>query len=88
MHVSQLLPNSPGTRIRVRHQVTVGQRSWALEVSGIVREVGRIPTGIHTNRVPADDLWVDSVLLEKPDGELCRVTFDEYTQVEVLDQDG
>ena len=74
----------PGSRIRVKQRVTVGARSWALEVSGVVREVEPIDTGIHTDRVKKDELWVDSVLLEKPDGELTRVTFDENTQIEVL----
>jgi hypothetical protein len=53
-------------------------------VSGVVREVRPIDTGIHTDRVRSDDVWVESVLLEKPDGELTRLTFDENTQVEVL----
>jgi hypothetical protein len=74
----------PGSRIRVKQRVTVGSRSWALEVSGVVREVKPIDTGIHTDRVKKDDVWVESVLLEKPDGELTRVTFDENTQIEVL----
>ena len=74
----------PGSRIRVKQRVTVGSRVWALEVSGVVREVKPIDTGIHTDRVKKDDLWVESVLLEKPDGELTRVTFDENTQIEVV----
>jgi hypothetical protein len=74
----------PGARVRIRQKVTVGMRSWALEVSGVVREVKPIDTGIHTDRVRNDDFWVNSVVLEKPDGELTRLTFDENTQVEVL----
>ena len=73
-----------GSRIRVRQQVTVGSKTWALEVSGIVREVKPVETGISTDRVPLEEPWVESVLLEKPDRELTRVTFDENTQVEVL----
>ena len=75
---------TPGARIRVRQQVTVGIRSWPLEVTGVVRELKPITTGIHTQRVGLEDVWVESVLLEKPDGELTRVTFDENTQIEVL----
>jgi hypothetical protein len=74
----------PGVRIRVKQKVTVGARSWALEVSGVVRELKTIETGIHTDRVRRDDFCIASVLLEKPDGELTRVTFDENTQVEIL----
>ncbi len=73
-----------GVRLRVRQKVTVGLRSWHLEVSGVVREVRPIETGIHTDRVRKEDVWVESVLLEKADGELTRVTFDENTQIEVL----
>ena len=75
---------NPGARIRVKQIVTVGSRAWALEVSGVVREVQPIETGIHTNRIRKEDVWVESVLLEKPDGELTRVTFDENTQIELL----
>ena len=74
----------PGVRIRVKQKVTVGFRSWALEVSGVVRELKTIETGIHTDRVRSEDFCIASVLLEKPDGELTRVTFDENTQVEIL----
>jgi len=74
----------PGVRVRIKQKVTVGMQSWALEVSGVIRDVKPIDTGIHTDRVRGDDFWVESVLLEKPDGELTRVTFDENTQVEVL----
>jgi hypothetical protein len=76
-----------GQRIRVRQRVTVGPRSWPLEVSGVVREVRPIETGIHTERVRSEDMWVESVLLEKADGELTRVTFDEDTQLEILKSD-
>jgi hypothetical protein len=74
----------PGARVRIKQKVTVGLRSWVLEVSGVIREMKPIETGIHTDRVRSDDFWIESVLLEKPDGELTRVTFDENTQVEVL----
>jgi len=68
----------------VRQRVTVGLRSWPLEVSGVVREVKSIETGIHTDRVRGEDVWVESVLLEKADGELTRVTFDENSEIAVL----
>ena len=73
-----------GSRIRVRQRVTVGLRSWPLEVSGVVREIVPIETGIHTDRVRGEAVWAESVLLEKADGELTRVTFDENTEIEVL----
>ncbi len=75
---------APGTRVRVRQWVRVGIRSWPLEVSGVVHELNPITTGLHTSRVGNADVWVESMLLEKPDGELTRVTFDENTQVEVV----
>jgi hypothetical protein len=68
----------------VKHKVTVGSQSWVLEVSGVVREVTRIETGIHTNRVRTEDYCVQSLLLEKPDGELTRLTLDENSQVEIV----
>ncbi len=75
---------TPGARVRVRQLVRVGIRSWPLEVSGVVRELTPITTGLHTARVGNADVWVESMLLEKPDGELTRVTFDENTEVEIV----
>jgi hypothetical protein len=49
-----------------------------------VRELTPITTGLHTSRVGNADVWVESMLLEKPDGELTRVTFDENTEVEIV----
>jgi hypothetical protein len=70
--------------VRVKQRVTVGSRAWVLEVTGVVREIATIETGIHTDRVRSEDFCVESVMLEKPDGELTRLTFDENTRVEVL----
>ena len=63
----------PGARVRVKQKVTVGSRAWVLEVSGVVRDVRVIETGIHTDRVRSEDFCVESVLLEKPgrhDGQM------------------
>lgn len=75
-----------GDRVRVRHDVRVGLRSWPTEVTGTILKVEPVVTSIHTDRVAKDDIWVNSLLLEKPDGELCRVTLDESSRVEVLAQ--
>lgn len=77
-----------GDRVRVRHRVRVGQRAWQLAITGRVRCIAPVPTGIHTDRRADDDLWIDAVTLEKEDGELCRLTFDENTEVEVLERGG
>ncbi len=74
----------PGQKIRVTHRVRVGQREWERTVVGTFLERGRRPTGIHTDRVPEDDIWVETILMEKDNGERSVIVLDEFTRVEEI----
>ncbi len=72
----------PGERVRVRHRVRIGSSAeWELTVEGVVERVEDMPTGLHTDRVPEDDIWVKTLLIRKDDGELTRVTVDQFSEI-------
>ncbi len=84
-HARQLDGIVPGQRVRIRRLVRIGSDCWRFEVSGVVRAIESTPTGIHTDRRPQDDFWIETVTIEKPDGELSRVTIDEHTELELVE---
>lgn len=79
------LAAKPGQRVRITQTVRVGNRSWPAVVSGIVREVQVLLTGLATDRAPDDIVAVPTIHFTKDNGELSSVTVDENTRVEVID---
>jgi len=88
--VNRQLPRidlQPGQRVRVRHKVRIGSSAaWEVLVEGVVEQVERMPTGLHTDRVPEDDVWVTTLLIRKDDGELTRLTIDQFSTVEAVQE--
>jgi hypothetical protein len=72
---------TPGDRIEVVHDVTVGQREWETKTTGRVVRIERRRHGLHFRRNFDDKVFSDTILLELPDGELTTVTLDEFTQI-------
>mgnify|MGYP005833581949 CR=1 FL=1 len=71
----------PGDRIEVEHLVTVGQKSWMARTVGAVVRTERLRQGLHFQRNHDDPVYHDTILLELPDGELTRITIDEFTVI-------
>lgn len=74
----------PGQRIRITHQVRVGQQQWPATVTGSFRAVNYLVTGLSTHRVREDDVVVVAVHFTKDNGELSSVTLDENSTIEVI----
>jgi len=72
---------SPGDRIEVEHQVTVGAKQWKTTTTGRVLRIERRRHGLHFRRNVDDKVFSDVILMELPDGELTTVAMDEYTVV-------
>ena len=70
-----------GDRIEVEHLVTVGQKSWMAKTVGTVVRTERLREGLHFQRNHDDPVCCDTILLELPDGELTRVSLDEFTVI-------
>jgi hypothetical protein len=81
LNVEQL---KPGQKIRITHEVRVGQRSWPATVEGTVRDVNVLVTGLTVERGKDDFVGVPTVHFVKPNGELSSITVDERTKIEVI----
>jgi len=75
-----------GDRIRVRHEVKVGFRTWEADTTGEVVRKDRRRHGLHRRRNFDDKVFSDIVLLKREDGELTTITIDEFSQIEILGQ--
>lgn len=79
----------PGQRVRVRHRVRIGSSAaWEVETEGVVEAIEEMPTSLHTDRIHEDDLWVRTLLLRKDDGELTRVTIDQFSTIVPVSEPG
>ena len=72
---------APGDRIEVEHLVSVGIQSWTTKVQGTVVRTERARHGLHFRRNFDDKVFSDTILLQRPDGELTTVTLDEFTSL-------
>ena len=70
---------APGDRIEVERRVTVGPKVWLVRTAGRVVRTQRARHGLHFRRNFDDKVFSDSILMERPDGELTTVTLDEFT---------
>ncbi len=75
---------TPGQRIRIRHLIRVGSKTWPATVTGTFRALNSLATGLATERVPQDDIIVPLVHFTKDNGELSSVALDEHTRIEVI----
>ena len=71
-----------GDRIRLRHEVKVGFRSWETSIEGVVVQAERRRHGLHYRRNFDDKAFSDLLVLKLPDGELTTVTLDEFSVLE------
>ncbi len=72
---------APGDRIEVQHLVAVGIQHWTATVQGIVVRTDRARHGLHFRRNFDDKVFSDTILLQRPDGELTTVALDEFTSL-------
>lgn len=75
----------PGDRIRLKHEVKVGFRTWDKTTEGIVERTERRRHGLHTRRNHDDKVYSDSIVLRLDDGSLTTVTLDAYSVLEKLE---
>lgn len=74
----------PGDRIRLRHEVKVGLRTWEQTTEGTVVRTERRRHGLHEKRNPDDKVYSDLIVLQRDNGELTTVTLDPFSQLERL----
>jgi hypothetical protein len=77
---SQLVP---GAKVLVTQQIPRGNRPWAQQVQGTVIAYEQKPTGSWFAHAKGDHLWLDRLVIQKPDGEIFTLNLDAYSAVEV-----
>ena len=73
----------PGQRIRIKHILRVGLKSWPVEIVGVFRHIDSLATGLSTDRLPQDDIIVPIVHFTKDNKEMSSVALDEHTRIEL-----
>lgn len=76
----------PGMRIRVTHEIPMGQTAIRSVAVGTVMRVGQQKTGSWFAHSADKKLWLDRVELRKDDGEIAILNLDAMTLVEHLDE--
>lgn len=75
----------PGTKVRVIQQIAARHYAWPTEVRGTVVEFKQQETGSWFAHSKEDKLWLDRLVLRKPDGEITTLNLDDYSHVEIVD---
>src|SRR5687767_8609496 len=73
----------PGARVKVTQQIAARDYAWASEVRGQVVSFEQKPTGSWFAHAKNDKLWLDRLVLRKPDGEITTLNLDDYSHVEI-----
>ncbi len=75
----------PGQRVKITQTVRVGRRSWPAVVTGTVRGVQVLVTGLSTDRAADDVVTIPTIHFVKDNGELSSIAIDENTKVEMIE---
>jgi hypothetical protein len=75
----------PGQKVKVTQTVRVGLRSWPATVTGTVRHLQTLMTGLSTERAKDDVVAIPTLHFVKENGELSSVTIDENTRIELVE---
>ena len=74
----------PGVRVKVTQQIAARHYALTSEVAGTIVEYEQKQTGSWYAHSKNDKLWLDRLLIRKPDGELTTLNLDDYSHVEIL----
>jgi hypothetical protein len=73
-----------GNQVAITQQVAARHYALATKVVGTVVKYEQRPTGSWFAHSDRDKLWLDRVVIKKPDGEITTLNLDEYSHVEIL----
>lgn len=71
----------PGARVQVIQQIPHRDRVWTQTVNGTIVTYEQRPTGSWYAHSRNDKLWLDRLVLRKPDGEITTLNLDDYTSL-------
>ncbi|MCX5660061.1 MAG: hypothetical protein NTW19_10110 [Planctomycetota bacterium] len=74
----------PGQKVVVTQQIAQRDKTWTIQVAGVVQRFEQAKTGSWYARSKDDKLWLDRLVLKKDDGEIVVCNLDQYTRVEAV----
>ncbi len=74
----------PGQRVAITQQLPHRSRVWSTRIEGEVVRYEQRQTGSWYAHSKDDHLWLDRLVLRRPDGELVTCILDRYSHVEAL----
>ena len=74
----------PGAKVKVTQQIAARERTWTIDVVGIVVSYAQTQTGSWYAHARGDRLWLDRLTLRKEDGEITSLILDEFSYIEIL----
>jgi hypothetical protein len=80
----QTMLYQPGTVVRVTQQIPRRLDTVTIATEGTVVRQERQRSGSWFARNKRSKVWLDRLILQKPDGELSVLNLDEYSVVEVV----
>lgn len=76
----------PGQTVTVTQQIPQRDEVWTTRVTGQVIRFEQKKTGSWFAHAKNDKLWLDRLVLRKPDGEIVICNLDPYTHVDLLSE--
>ncbi|MCA9277874.1 MAG: hypothetical protein H6815_03710 [Phycisphaeraceae bacterium] len=73
-----------GARVRVTQQIPFGTGVRITSVEGEIVELGQQKTGSWFAHSKDGKLWLERIVLRKPDGEIVYCNLDHYSSIEMV----
>jgi len=73
----------PGAKVRVTQQIVARDYSWSTPVTGTIVSFEQKPTGSWFAHSKNERLWLDRLVVRKPDGEISTLILDESSHIEI-----
>jgi len=78
----------PGTRVRIEQTIEHRDRTYHATVEGVVLNHHQEATGSWHAHGKNDKLWLDTIRLEKDDGEITKLVLDRNSRIIILNEKG
>ena len=78
----------PGVRVKVTQQIAARHYSWNTDIVGVIVSFEQKQTGSWYAHGKGDKLWLDRLTLRKADGEITTLNLDEFTHIDIVDENG
>jgi hypothetical protein len=75
-----------GARVRVIQQIAARHYAWPTVIEGTIVQYAQKQTGSWYAHSRGEKLWLDRLVIRKPDGEISTLNLDEFSRVEIVEE--